>query len=166
MNNPFTTGRVYCGSIREEDIGKRVTVCGWVARARDLGGLIFVDMRDREGIAQCVFDQTINPELFDKAQSLRSEYTASITGTVRMRARLGAEGDVEIEIVDNGCGIADIAQARKPFFSGDGGERAGMGFLVMESFMDSVEVESAPGEGTMVRMRKRLGAAQTAAARA
>ncbi len=88
------------------------------------------------------------------------------TGTVRMRARLGAEGDVEIEIVDNGCGIADIAQARKPFFSGDGGERAGMGFLVMESFMDSVEVESAPGEGTMVRMRKRLGAAQTAAARA
>ncbi|MBE6993530.1 MAG: aspartate--tRNA ligase [Ruminococcaceae bacterium] len=99
MNNPFTNGRVYCGSIREEDIGKRVTVCGWVARARDLGGLIFVDMRDREGIAQCVFDQTINPELFDKAQSLRSEYTASITGTVRMRSSINEKiptGRVEI----------------------------------------------------------------------
>ena len=99
MNNPFTNGRVYCGSIREEDIGKRVTVCGWVARARDLGGLIFVDMRDREGIAQCVFDQTINPELFDKAQTLRSEYTASITGTVRMRSSINEKiptGRVEI----------------------------------------------------------------------
>ncbi|MBQ9966265.1 MAG: aspartate--tRNA ligase [Clostridia bacterium] len=99
MNNPFKNGRVYCGSIREEDIGKRVTVCGWVARARDIGGLIFVDMRDRMGIAQCVFDQTENGELFDKARSLRSEYTAAITGTVRMRSSINDKiptGKVEI----------------------------------------------------------------------
>ena len=99
MNNPFKNGRVYCGSIREEDIGKRVTVCGWVARARDIGGLIFVDMRDRMGIAQCVFDQNENGELFDKARSLRSEYTVAITGTVRMRSSINDKiptGKVEI----------------------------------------------------------------------
>lgn len=87
------------------------------------------------------------------------------TGMVRLRGILGEEGEVEVEIVDNGCGIEDIEQARKPFFSGDGDERAGMGFLVMESFMDSVDVISAPGEGTTVRMRRRLGADLSAAAR-
>ena len=99
MNSPFKGGRVYCGSIREEDIGKKVTVCGWVARARDLGGLIFVDMRDREGIAQCVFDQTVNGGLFEEALKLRSEYTASITGTVRQRSSINDKiptGRVEI----------------------------------------------------------------------
>ena len=69
-----------------------------------------------------------------------------------------------IRITDNGCGIEDIEKARRPFFSGDGDERAGMGFLVMESFMDSVEVISAPGEGTTVRMRRRLGAGAVGAA--
>jgi len=85
-------------------------------------------------------------------------------GMVRLRGLLGENGEVELEITDNGCGIEDIERARKPFFSGDGEERAGMGFLVMESFMDSVEVISAPGEGTTVRMRRRLGAGSSAAA--
>lgn len=85
-------------------------------------------------------------------------------GMVRLHGLIGEDGEVELEIVDNGCGIADVEQARRPFFSGDGDERAGMGFLVMESFMDSVEVISAPGEGTTVRMRRRLGANQSAAA--
>lgn len=86
------------------------------------------------------------------------------TGMVRVRALLGEAGEVEIEITDNGCGIEDVEMARRPFFSGDGDERAGMGFLVMESFMDSVEVISAPGEGTTVRMRRRLGAGAVGAA--
>lgn len=85
-------------------------------------------------------------------------------GMVRLHGLIGEDGEVELEIVDNGCGIEDVEQARRPFFSGDGDERAGMGFLVMESFMDSVEVISAPGEGTTVRMRRRLGANQSAAA--
>ncbi|MBQ4086319.1 MAG: anti-sigma F factor [Clostridia bacterium] len=85
-------------------------------------------------------------------------------GMVRVRALLGEAGEVEIEITDNGCGIEDVEMARRPFFSGDGDERAGMGFLVMESFMDSVEVISAPGEGTTVRMRRRLGAGAVGAA--
>ncbi len=85
-------------------------------------------------------------------------------GMVRVRAILDELGGVEIEVIDNGCGIADIAQARRPFFSGEGDERAGMGFLVMESFMDALEVESVPGEGTTVRMRRRLGVQNPAAA--
>lgn len=85
-------------------------------------------------------------------------------GMVRLHALLGADGEVEVEIIDNGCGIEDVERARRPFFSGDGDERAGMGFLVMESFMDSVDVISAPGEGTTVRMRRRLGASNPAAA--
>lgn len=86
------------------------------------------------------------------------------SGMVRLHGLLGEDGEVEIEITDNGCGIEDIEKARRPFYSGDGDERAGMGFLVMESFMDSVDVISAPGEGTTVRMRRRLGANSTAAA--
>lgn len=85
-------------------------------------------------------------------------------GMVRLRGLLGEEGEVEIEVTDNGCGIEDVEKARRPFFSGDGDERAGMGFLVMESFMDSVDVISAPGEGTTVRMRRRLGVSDPAAA--
>ena len=91
--------RMYCGAVRESDAGRAVTVYGWVARARDLGGLIFVDVRDRQGIVQCVFDQTDNKELFDKASALRSEYTVEITGTVRPRASVNDKiptGRVEI----------------------------------------------------------------------
>ena len=91
--------RVYCGSLREENIGQRVSVCGWVARNRDLGALIFIDVRDREGIVQCVFDRSINDELAEKAFALRAEYTVRITGTVRMRSSINDKiptGKVEI----------------------------------------------------------------------
>jgi len=99
MNNPLKNGRVYCGTLRDEHIGQHVTVCGWVARNRDLGGLIFIDVRDREGIVQCVFDQTQNGELFDAAFGLRAEYTVRISGTVRLRSSINDKiptGRVEI----------------------------------------------------------------------
>lgn len=97
--NPLKHGRVYCGTLRDEHIGQSVTVCGWVARARDLGGLIFVDLRDREGVVQCVFDQTVNAPLFDKAAQLRAEYTVRVSGTVRLRSSINDKiptGRVEI----------------------------------------------------------------------
>lgn len=78
-------------------------------------------------------------------------------GPVRLRARYDAEGAVEIDVTDRGRGIEDVAMARQPFYTtGDGEERSGMGFTVMESFMDDVAVHSAPGRGTTVRLKKRL----------
>ena len=75
----------YCGTLREGDIGREVTVCGWVQRARNLGGLIFVDLRDRSGIIQCTFDEAENAELFKKAFTVRSEFVLTIRGKVRSR---------------------------------------------------------------------------------
>ena len=91
--------RHYCGSLREEHIGQRVTVCGWCARMRDLGGLIFIDLRDREGIVQCVFDEADNKELFDLAFTVRSEFTLKIEGVVRQRSSINDKiptGRIEI----------------------------------------------------------------------
>ena len=75
----------YCGVFRAENIGENTTVCGWVQRVRNLGGLIFVDLRDRSGIVQCTFDEAENKELFDKAFTVRSEYVLAIRGKVRSR---------------------------------------------------------------------------------
>ena len=77
--------RHYCGSLREEHIGQRVTVCGWCARMRDLGGLIFADLRDRTGLLQLAFGDDTDKEIFEKASSLRSEYVVAAVGTVRER---------------------------------------------------------------------------------
>ena len=91
--------RQYCCALREEHIGQRVTVCGWCARMRNLGGLIFIDLRDREGLAQCVFDEADNKELFDLAFTVRSEFTLKIEGVVRRRSSVNDKiptGRIEI----------------------------------------------------------------------
>ena len=75
----------YCGDFRAEHIGEAATVCGWVQRMRNLGGLIFIDLRDRSGIVQCTFDEAENAELFKKAFTVRSEFVLSVRGTVRSR---------------------------------------------------------------------------------
>lgn len=75
-----------CGDLRLEDAGKTVTLMGWVHRRRDLGGLIFIDLRDRAGLTQCVFNQASSAELFDHASQLRNEYVIAITGTVAARS--------------------------------------------------------------------------------
>lgn len=91
----------YCGTFTAVDIDREVSVCGWVQRRRDLGGLIFVTVRDRSGIVQCTFDQTYNRDLFDKASKLRSEYVVAVRGTVRSRGsdainKEMATGEIEI----------------------------------------------------------------------
>ncbi|MCA6070713.1 MAG: aspartate--tRNA ligase [Endomicrobium sp.] len=74
----------YCGDVREDSIGKEITVCGWVHSRRDHGGVIFIDLRDREGLLQIVFLPE-NKEIFKTSENLRSEYVISVKGLVRNR---------------------------------------------------------------------------------
>ncbi len=91
----------YCGNFREADAGKEITVFGWVQRQRDLGQLIFVDLRDRSGILQLAFDEDTDRAVFEKAATLRSEYVVAAVGTVRVRTAKNPElptGDVEVAV--------------------------------------------------------------------
>jgi len=95
----------YCGKISEEDIGKEVVLMGWVAKRRDLGGVIFVDLRDREGIIQIVMNPTISEEAHEKAKELRSEYVIAARGMVVKRPA-GTEnpelktGNIEVNVTE------------------------------------------------------------------
>ena len=75
----------YCGVLTEGDIGKRVCVMGWVQRRRDLGSLLFIDLRDRTGLVQLAFDEQSDPAVREKGVACRSEYVVAATGVVRER---------------------------------------------------------------------------------
>jgi len=75
----------YCGELRSEDIGKTVTLCGWIDRRRDHGGVIFLDLRDRAGLVQIVSDPQRTPDSYHNAETLRNEYVVKITGRVSQR---------------------------------------------------------------------------------
>ena len=100
----FLTGMkrtCYCGSLRAENIGEEVVVCGWTQRQRDLGQLIFIDLRDRTGIVQLALDDNTDRAVFEKASSVRSEYVLGVRGVVRERSAKNKEiptGDIEIEV--------------------------------------------------------------------
>ena len=93
----------YCGTLNAEFIGKEVTVCGWVGKQRDLGGLVFIDLRDRTGVVQLAFDENTEKTVFEKASNAKSEYVLMAKGIVRERASKNTEiptGEVEIEVND------------------------------------------------------------------
>ena len=105
----------YCGDLRLADAGKTVSLCGWVQRHRDLGGLIFVDLRDRTGLIQLSFDDSTAKDIFDKAASLRSEYVVAATGLVRERESKTdkiATGDIEVYVTQ----LRLLAKADTPPF--------------------------------------------------
>ncbi len=91
----------YCGEFRPEHVGERACVMGWVQRQRDLGALIFIDLRDRTGIVQLAFDETTEKAIFDAAFGIRSEFVLCAKGTVRRRSSVNAQiptGEVEIAV--------------------------------------------------------------------
>ncbi len=88
-----------CGDLKEDNIGQEVVLMGWVQKERNLGSLIFVDLRDTKGICQIVFDDTISQELFDKATNLKSEYVVAVRGVVRERQSKNPDiptGNIEV----------------------------------------------------------------------
>lgn len=89
----------YCGDLRASNIGEKVCVMGWVKKKRNIGGLIFVDLRDRSGIVQLAFDDSTERSVFEKAAALKSEFVVSAVGEVRERSSKNPElptGDIEI----------------------------------------------------------------------
>ncbi len=105
----------YCGNLRLEDAGKEVVVCGWVQRCRDLGQLIFIDLRDRTGVVQLAFNDQTDKEIFDKAFSCRSEFVLAAKGIVCERSSKNKEiatGDIEINVTD----LRILSKAQTPPF--------------------------------------------------
>lgn len=98
MSNLFKRTHL-CGNLNIENVGEEVVLNGWVAKQRSLGGLIFVDLRDKTGIVQITFDDTIPKEVFAQAEALRSEYVIGIKGIVKERAAKNPNlptGDIEV----------------------------------------------------------------------
>ena len=105
----------YCGTLRLSDAGKKVTVAGWVQRRRDLGSLIFIDLRDRTGIVQLAFGEETEKSVFDKAFTVRSEFVLMAQGTVRERSSKNMDiptGEIEIEVTD----LRVLAKSETPPF--------------------------------------------------
>lgn len=102
----------YCGQLNLAHVGQEVTLCGWVNRRRDLGGLIFIDMRDREGIVQVFFDPD-QKTAFDKAFELRNEFCIQIVGTVRARPESQINKEMatgEVEVFAHGLEIINRSE--------------------------------------------------------
>lgn len=105
----------YCGEFRMEHVGQKVTVFGWCQRQRDLGQLIFIDLRDRSGIVQLAFDEDSGKDAFEKAFRVRSEFVLAAVGTVRERTSKNKEiptGDVEIFVEE----LRVLGEAETPPF--------------------------------------------------
>lgn len=116
--------------------------------------------------AAAAFIAQLDPTL-DELNDIKTAVSEAVTncivhgyrdsvGVIYMSVQLVEPATVEITVRDQGCGIDDIERARTPMFTTGGVERSGMGFTIMESFMDRLSVRSAPGKGTTVRMQKAL----------
>ena len=93
----------YCNDVREDLIGQEVVVCGWAAKRHNLGQLVFIDLRDRTGIVQLAFGDETARDVFEKAETVRSEFVLMAKGTVKERSSKNPDlptGNVEVAVTD------------------------------------------------------------------
>ncbi|MFR3077712.1 MAG: anti-sigma F factor [Intestinimonas butyriciproducens] len=135
----------------------------------------FLSRSANEGFARTAaacFAAQLDPTL-DEITDIKTAVSEAVTnaivhaypdrlGRVKLKLRLFEDSLLEITVQDWGVGIADVAQARTPLFTTGNEERSGMGFTIMESFMDTLRVRSTPGKGTTVTMRRRIARRLTA----
>lgn len=140
-----------------------------MTRAENYVTLEFLSRSSNEGFARVAaagFAAQLDPTL-DELGDIKTAVSEAVTnaivhaypdsiGTVKIKARICAGSVLEITVKDAGRGIADVEKARQPMFTTGGEERSGMGFTIMESFMDALTVRSVPGKGTTVTMRRRI----------
>jgi aspartyl-tRNA synthetase len=110
-----------CGALRLADAGKKVVLMGWMNRRRDLGQIIFVDLRDRSGITQVVFNHELNAAVHDKAQTLRNEFVIAVIGTVKKRDADTINKNIptgEVELVAEELRILNVSK-QLPFLPSD-----------------------------------------------
>ena len=131
--------------------------------------LEFISRSSNEGFARTAvacFAAQLDPTL-DEIGDIKTAVSEAVTncivhaypnniGKITIRARIFDDNTLEIVVRDWGCGIADVEQARQPMFTTGGDERSGMGFTIMDSFMDKLKVKSVPDKGTTVTMRRRI----------
>ena len=131
--------------------------------------LTFISRSANEGFARTAaacFAAQLDPTL-DEVNDIKTAVSEAVTncivhaypdrlGKVTVKLRLFADNTLEIVVRDSGVGIEDVDRARAPLFTTGNEERSGMGFTIMESFMDGLKVRSVPGKGTTVTMRKRI----------
>ena len=138
-------------------------------KATDQVTVTFTSRSANEGFARscaACYAAQLDPNL-DELADIKTAVSEAVTnsivhaypdtlGKITMRLRLLEGNELEIQIKDTGIGIPDVEQARTPLFTTGNEERSGMGFTIMESFMDKLTVRSAPGKGTTVTMKKRI----------
>ena len=140
-------------------------------RAENYVTLEFLSRSSNEGFARVAaagFAAQLDPTL-DELGDIKTAVSEAVTnaivhaypdelGRIVLKLKLLPGNVLELTVRDWGCGIDNVEQARKPLFTTGGSERSGMGFTIMESFMDKLTVRSVPGKGTTVQMRKRIAA--------
>ena len=138
-------------------------------KATDQVTVTFTSRSANEGFARscaACYAAQLDPNL-DELADIKTAVSEAVTnsivhaypdtlGKITMRLRLLEGNELEIQIKDTGVGIPDVEQARTPLFTTGNEERSGMGFTIMESFMDKLTVRSTPGKGTTVTMKKRI----------